>query len=110
MLSTGYCTIAKVILTLASKVPLMLFDEPVLGIDSIYRKMFYTELQELHGRLGNTVVITTHILDELDGVVDHLIILKKGKVILDDKYGNIVKDGTTLADEYIRLHGVGTDD
>ena len=101
-LSTGYKTIAKVILTLASGAPVMILDEPVLGIDAIYRKAFYDELLKLHKQRQNLVIIASHILDEIQEVASDIIILKNGGVA----YNGPVKaiESSSLQDFYIKLH------
>ncbi|MCL2229270.1 MAG: ABC transporter ATP-binding protein, partial [Firmicutes bacterium] len=97
-LSTGYTTIVKVILTLASGAKVMIFDEPVLGIDAIYRKVFYEELKRVHAKLRNTMILATHILDEAESIVDQVIILKGGVIILNEKTPK------KLQDLYLGLH------
>jgi len=103
-LSTGYKTIAKVILTLASKVPVMILDEPVLGIDAMYRKTFYNELKKVHTELNNLVLLATHIMDEAETVVEHVIILKKGDIVKDDTLVNVIGEHKNLQEAYIAVH------
>lgn len=102
-LSTGYTTIVKVVLTLASNVPYMIFDEPVLGIDAIYREVFYEELLVTHKKLKNCIILATHILDEAETIVDNVIILKKGEVAFNGTITEITKE-KTLQEFYLALH------
>jgi len=102
-LSTGYTTIAKVVLTLASNAPYMIFDEPVLGIDAIYREVFYDELKKKHKELKNTIIVCSHILDEVESVVDDVIILKKGHIVFNGRINEITKK-QSLQDFYLELH------
>jgi len=103
-LSTGYRTITKVVLTLASNTQVMILDEPVLGIDAIYRKVFYDELRATHKRNNNLIILATHILDEAESVVDNVIILKSGDIVLNDTLKNILADKKTLAKVYEVIH------
>jgi len=103
-LSTGYRTIAKVVLTLASETPVMILDEPVLGIDALYRKVFYTELLKTHKKLNNLVLLATHIMDEAESVVEHVIVLRNGIMVKDDTLKNVVGNHNSLQDAYVALH------
>lgn len=79
-LSTGYNTIFKVILTLASKAEIMIFDEPVLGLDARCREIFYKELLSLYEKEGNTIIISTHIIEEIANITEKIMILNNGDI------------------------------
>lgn len=82
-LSTGYLTIAKLIAALATDVPFLLFDEPVLGLDANHRELFYRELLENYGGKPRTIVLSTHLIEEIADLVEQIVILKKGKILFD---------------------------
>ena len=106
-LSTGYKTIAKVVLTLAAKTPVMILDEPVLGIDALYRKVFYAELKKVHAELNNLILLATHIMDEAELVIDHVLILKKGEIVRDNTLQGVIGDYPNLQEAYIAVHEEG---
>ena len=81
-LSTGYKSILKIITALASNADIMLFDEPVLGLDANSRDMFYRELLASYNRHLKTIIISTHLIEEVDEILEEVIIIKKGRVIL----------------------------
>lgn len=81
-LSSGYNSIFKLILTLASGVPVIIFDEPVMGLDAVHRELFYRELIAYYSEHPKTVIIATHLIDEVADVLEQVIILKNGEVIL----------------------------
>lgn len=83
-LSTGYSTIVKLILALAVNTPFVLYDEPVLGLDANHRELFYRELLDNYIKHPKTVVISTHIIEEISELLEHVIILKDHTVIVDD--------------------------
>jgi ABC-2 type transport system ATP-binding protein len=81
-LSSGYNSIFKSILALASGLPVIVFDEPVLGLDAAHRELFYRELLAYYSEHPKTVVIATHLIDEVAEVLEQVVILKDGKLIL----------------------------
>ena len=82
-LSTGYKSIFKLIVALSVNVPYLFLDEPVLGLDANHREMFYRILLEKYIADPFTIVISTHLIEEIASVIEHVVILKEGKVIED---------------------------
>lgn len=101
-LSTGYYTILKLVLALASNSRVIILDEPVLGIDSLYRDIFYEVLTAHHKKHKNLIIIATHLIDEVEPVLEDVIIIHKGKVLKNDSIENLTK-GERLNDVYVRL-------
>ena len=81
-LSTGYLSIFKAICALSSKASILLFDEPVLGLDANHRHLLYRELLERFSQTGSTMLISTHLIEEVSSVLEETIVLKEGEVIL----------------------------
>lgn len=82
-LSTGYNTIYKVILALASNADFVFLDEPVLGIDVNQRELFYKTLARKMADETSCFVISTHIIEEIQNLIDRTMILHGGKILLD---------------------------
>ena len=80
-LSTGYYTIFKVIVALASNAKIMFLDEPVLGMDSLYRELFYDVLRKQHALRQNLIIISTHLIDEVEPVLEDVVIIDHGHVV-----------------------------
>jgi ABC-2 type transport system ATP-binding protein len=80
-LSSGYSSIFKLILTLASGLPVVIFDEPVLGLDASHRELFYRELIAHYSEHPRTVIIATHLIEEVADLLEQVVILKNGEVI-----------------------------
>lgn len=83
-LSTGQKTLAKLVLALCLPVDYVFLDEPVLGLDANHRDMFYQELLKSYENRPRTFVISTHLIEEIDQLVEHVLILDEGKIIVDD--------------------------
>lgn len=81
-LSFGMKVMANTILGMASDVPVLILDEPVLGFDAIMRKTFYQLLGESCAQKPKIVIVSTHLIDEIAGVASRLVILDKGSILL----------------------------
>lgn len=96
-LSTGYNSIFKIIIALACNAPVILLDEPVLGLDANHRELFYKELIENYSRQPRTFIISTHLIEEVADIIERVVIIKKGEVIMDDEVENVVSGGYTVS-------------
>ncbi|MGI5848546.1 MAG: ABC transporter ATP-binding protein [Christensenellales bacterium] len=95
-LSTGYASVFKIIIALSSNAPILLLDEPVLGLDANFRDLFYKELISCYSKTPKTIVISTHLIEEAEGVLEDVAIIKNGQVILKDTTQNILSKGYTV--------------
>jgi ABC-2 type transport system ATP-binding protein len=98
-LSAGYRTIVKLVLTLASGAPVMLFDEPALGLDANHRELFYKELIANYSERPKTVVISTHLIDEISAVLEEVVIIKNGEIILSRPLDEVLPEAYTVTGE-----------
>ncbi|MPQ31048.1 ABC transporter ATP-binding protein [Clostridium estertheticum] len=83
-LSTGYASICKIINTMASGAEILIFDEPVLGLDANHRELFYKELMEGYIEKPKTIILSTHIIEEVSQLIERVIVLNDGKIINDE--------------------------
>ena len=107
-LSTGYNSIFKIILALAANTPIVLFDEPVLGLDANHRDMFYKELIANYSDNPRTIIVSTHLIEEVSDVIEDVVIIKDGMKIMQDSVENIISQGYSVSgsakniDEFIK--------
>lgn len=80
-LSTGYSSIYKIITALALNVPFLLLDEPVLGLDANHRDLLYRLMLENYARMPRTIVLSTHLIEEVSRLIEEVIIIKDGRII-----------------------------
>lgn len=80
-LSTGYTTIFKLIIALAVGTPYLLLDEPVLGLDAGHRDLFYRLLLERYAEKPATIVISTHLIEEISALVEEVVIIDHGRIL-----------------------------
>jgi ABC-2 type transport system ATP-binding protein len=96
-LSSGYSSIFKLILTMSSGAPILIFDEPVLGLDAAHRELFYRELIASYSENPRTIVIATHLIDEVAEILEQVIILDNGEVALAEPVEDILQLAYTVS-------------
>ena len=102
-LSSGMAAKLRLSLTLSRNAKLMMFDEPLNGVDILTRTQTIDAIRA--GRQsGRTMLISTHLVDELEDVVDCLVFLKHGKLVMAGDKREICA-GRTLKDLYIEVYG-----
>ncbi len=84
-LSRGMLSAVGVIIGLASRAPLTFFDEPYLGLDAVARRMFYDRLLSDYAEHPRTIVLSTHLIDEVSDLVEHALVLDHGRLIVDEE-------------------------
>ena len=67
----------------------LLLDEPVNGLDPEGIRWIRGFLRELAAE-GRTVLVSSHLMSELEGTADHLIVIRNGKLIADAPMGEII--------------------
>ena len=82
-LSKGMITQLHLALVMAIDVPLLVLDEPTLGLDIIYRKQFYTSLLNDYFDENRTIIITTHQVEEVESLLTDLVFIRQGKIVLN---------------------------
>jgi ABC-2 type transport system ATP-binding protein len=96
-LSTGYTSIFKLIIALSVNTPYLLLDEPVLGLDAYHRDLFYRSLLEKYNTKPSTIIISTHLIEEVSNLIEDLVILKKGTVIENGSCEALLSKGYTIS-------------
>ena len=82
-LSTGQKTAAKISLALNVDADYIFLDEPVLGLDANHREIFYQELIKSYQKRPRTIVLSTHLIDEIQQSVEHVILIDRHRVLED---------------------------
>lgn len=78
--SRGQFSALSIVLGLASRAELTVFDEPYLGLDIAARRRFYELLLEDFSAHPRTMIISTHLVEEMEEIFDQIVVLEKGKV------------------------------
>ncbi len=88
-LSGGERQLVEIAKCLLHKPKLFVFDEPTLGLDPKIRRSIWEKIQSIGKNRKNTMMITTHYLEEIENLCDRVVIINKGRIILDDKLESI---------------------
>jgi ABC-2 type transport system ATP-binding protein len=83
-LSRGMLSAVGVIIGLASRAPLTLFDEPYLGLDAVARQLFYDRLLADYSEHPRAIVLSTHLIDEVADLIEHVLLLDNGRLAIDE--------------------------
>jgi ABC-2 type transport system ATP-binding protein len=81
--SRGQLSAVAIVLGLASRAPVTLFDEPYLGLDVTSRALFYRVLVQDLAEHPRTVLLSTHLIEESESLFDRVVILDRGRVVVD---------------------------
>lgn len=82
-LSRGMRSALGIVLGLAAQAPVTLFDEPYAGLDAPARQLFYDRLLADYTDHPRTVVVSTHLIDEAADLLERLLVINRGRVVLD---------------------------
>jgi ABC-2 type transport system ATP-binding protein len=90
--------------------PRVLFlDEPTVGLDPAARRAVWEHIQELTARMGATIVLTTHQMEEADALCDRVAIMHLGSLVAlgtpDELKASIGMRAATLEDVFIHYTG-----
>lgn len=96
-LSTGYASIFKLILALSVGTPYLLLDEPVLGLDAGHRDLFYRLLLERYAEKPSTIVISTHLIEEISSLVEEVVMIDHGKVLRTASRDDLLAEGCSVS-------------
>ncbi|WP_374313019.1 ABC transporter ATP-binding protein [Microbacterium sp.] len=106
-LSRGQLSAVGVIIGLASRAEITFFDEPYLGLDAVARQIFYDRLLEDYTEHPRTVILSSHLIDEVSNLIERVLVIDRGRIIMDedtdavrDRASNIVGD-TAAVDAFV---------
>ena len=96
-LSTGMSSMFRLAIALSSGTPYVFLDEPVLGLDAVHREQFYRLLVRQFEKKPACYIISTHLIEEAAGIIEDVIIIKKGEILLCESTENLLERGYTVA-------------
>lgn len=106
-LSRGQLSAVGVIIGLASRAEITFFDEPYLGLDAVARQIFYDRLLEDYTEHPRTVILSSHLIDEVSNLIERVLVIDRGRIIMDedtdsvrDRAVNVVGD-TAAVDAFV---------
>ena len=102
-LSSGMAAKLRLALILSRDARLMLFDEPLNGVDILTRQQVIEAILTARDP-SRTLLISTHLVDELEDVVDTCVYLKEGSLVAAGTKAE-TSQGKTLKERYIEIYG-----
>jgi ABC-2 type transport system ATP-binding protein len=98
-LSAGMLSMVSIIISLASRAPVTLLDEPYTGLDAAVRQQFYNILAEDFGQNPRTIIFSTHLIDEASRLFQDIILLDRGQVLLHDTAESLEESSFVVSGE-----------
>lgn len=83
-LSRGQLSAVGVIIGLASRAEITFFDEPYLGLDAVARQIFYDRLLEDYAAHPRTIILSSHLIDEVSNLIEKVIVIDDGRILLNE--------------------------
>jgi ABC-2 type transport system ATP-binding protein len=88
-LSRGMIVQLHLAIIMAIDAELLVLDEPTLGLDLVYRKEFYSRLIEDYFDGNKTILISTHQVEEIEGVLTDVVFLDKGRAVMKESIDSL---------------------
>ncbi|MDR0594133.1 MAG: ABC transporter ATP-binding protein [Bifidobacteriaceae bacterium] len=82
-MSRGQNSAVGVTIGLAARADVTFFDEPYLGLDAMARQVFYDTLAASYARDPRTIVLSSHLIDEVAPLVANVVVLDHARVLID---------------------------
>lgn len=89
VLSGGTKQKVSAVLALMFSAELLLVDEPTAGLDPIMSQRFKSLIRE-EARSGKTILLTSHVMSEVEALADQLVLLIEGRVVFDGSVAEFI--------------------
>ena len=83
--------------------PVLILDEPTDGLDPLQKEQVRTLIHSIAP--NKAIMFSTHILEEAEVICNRAIIIANGRLVADDKLGNLTDGNGRMASEFYRLAG-----
>jgi len=88
-LSPGQRQKLAILLAIGFEPELLILDEPAAALDPVARANFLDLLLQIIQDEGRTIIISSHILSDVEKVIDHVVIMKEGRILLDCSFDEL---------------------
>ena len=82
---------------LSLRVPYVIFDEPVLGLDANHRELFYRLLLKEYETEERTFILATHLIEEVANIIEEVVLIDKGSILLQENVGTLLETGYSVS-------------
>lgn len=81
---------------LAMEPQILILDEPTAGLDPAGRDEILCKIKDMHQRLGITVILVSHSMEDLANLTDKIVVMNEGTLAMHDKTAEIFKHSAEL--------------
>lgn len=99
-MSRGQRSAVGVVIGIASRAEMTIFDEPYAGLDAVARQLFYDRLLQDYAQHPRTILMSTHLIDEVADLLDHVLVIDNGELIMNESADELRGTATTLAGKH----------
>jgi len=96
-LSRGMRAALGIVLGLAARAEVTLFDEPYAGLDAVARQIFYDRLLADYLAHPRTVLLSTHLIDEVADLLEKVVVIDHGRIVLDAAADDVRGSAATVS-------------
>jgi ABC-2 type transport system ATP-binding protein len=96
-LSRGMRSALGIVIGLAAQAEITLFDEPYAGLDAVARRLFYDRLLDSYAEHPSTVILSTHLIDEVADLLERVVMIDHGRIVLDADADEVRGSATTVS-------------
>ncbi|NLG23963.1 MAG: ABC transporter ATP-binding protein [Clostridiales bacterium] len=96
-LSRGMESSLGLIVGMAARTPVVMFDEPSLGLDAVARETFYDEIIRDLPEHPRTIVISTHLIDEVSRLFENVALIESGRKLYDGALDDLLDSARYVA-------------
>ncbi len=108
-LSKGMKSAFNMIIGLSARCPLTIFDEPTTGMDAAVRKDFYRALLKDYIQNPRTIILSTHLLNEIEDLIEDVLLIREGEKCLHMSVTDIKEFAIGLRGNVTSLDGLTKD-
>jgi ABC-2 type transport system ATP-binding protein len=99
-LSRGMRSALGIVIGLAAQAEITLFDEPYAGLDAVARRLFYDRLLASYADNPSTVILSTHLIDEVADLLERVVMIDHGRIVLDAATDDVRGSATTVSGSF----------
>jgi ABC-2 type transport system ATP-binding protein len=102
-LSKGYRQRVGLAQAIVHDPPVLVLDEPTVGLDPMQIREIRSLIRDLAATGGQTILLSTHILAEVEAICQRVILIQHGRKVLDQPLTELTAGGTSLEEVFARV-------
>ena len=103
-LSLGQRMKCEIAASLLHSPKILFLDEPTIGLDAISKLTVRKFISELNKKNNTTIILTTHDMQDIEAITERIILIDKGRILLDGTLNDIKKDSLSLDESLAQFY------